>query len=136
MQQNAFSILASPKSFTVLAETPEEKSGWMAAINKAIAADPRAAQKAKAPVWLPDNDAPQCSLCRSAFSLLHRRHHCRNCGGVVCSNCSKHEFKLEFSGKNERVCDRCYEMLYQEWRSGSARSRQSVYMPKPGGGAK
>ena len=57
-------------------------------------------------------------------------HNCRNCGGVVCSNCSKHEFKLEFSGKNERVCDRCYEMLYQDWRSGSARSRQSVYLPK------
>ena len=38
--------------------------------------------------WVPDAEAPICSLCKAPFGLLFRRHHCRQCLQVVCGNCS------------------------------------------------
>ncbi|XP_053812617.1 lateral signaling target protein 2 homolog isoform X2 [Vidua chalybeata] len=32
------------------------------------------------PEWVPDSTCSQCSACRSPFTLLRRRHHCRSCG--------------------------------------------------------
>ncbi|XP_030813278.1 lateral signaling target protein 2 homolog isoform X2 [Camarhynchus parvulus] len=32
------------------------------------------------PEWVPDSSCSQCSACRSPFTLLRRRHHCRSCG--------------------------------------------------------
>lgn len=34
------------------------------------------------PEWVPDSTCSQCSACRSPFTLLRRRHHCRSCGRV------------------------------------------------------
>jgi len=31
----------------------------------------------------------QCTVCQNIFSLANRKHHCRGCGVVVCSSCSK-----------------------------------------------
>jgi hypothetical protein len=36
--------------------------------------------------WQPDR--PECSLCSGSFSMLNKRHHCRQCGQNVCSACS------------------------------------------------
>lgn len=33
-------------------------------------------------------DSKACPLCGASFSLLFRRHHCRNCGGLTCALCS------------------------------------------------
>ena len=41
--------------------------------------------------WVPDAEAPLCSCCAQPFSLLRRRHHCRECLQVVCSACSPDE---------------------------------------------
>jgi hypothetical protein len=41
-----------------------------------------------AAVWVPDDAADACTQCRSKFTLLRRRHHCRACGAVVCQSCS------------------------------------------------
>lgn len=41
--------------------------------------------------WTADKAAPQCELCRTHFTLLERRHHCRNCGRCVCNSCSPPE---------------------------------------------
>ncbi|KAI0641174.1 FYVE zinc finger-domain-containing protein [Trametes meyenii] len=40
--------------------------------------------------WKPDSQAAHCDtfLCRKAFSIFERRHHCRKCGGVFCGECS------------------------------------------------
>lgn len=40
--------------------------------------------------WIPDAQAPFCSSCHKAFNWRFRRHHCRICGKVFCSNCSQH----------------------------------------------
>ena len=40
--------------------------------------------------WQYDEVQPNCSnpSCRSTFTLLNRRHHCRLCGHVFCHNCT------------------------------------------------
>jgi len=60
--------------------------------------------------WVPDEEGAGCSLCHTEFSLTLRRHHCRKCGGLVCSSCSNHFLVLdatENGGTPVRVCDRC-----------------------------
>ena len=53
------------------------------------------------PLWVPDQMAPLCNVCSSAFSILRRRHHCRMCGQVVCHSCSHHP-------RGKRICSACY----------------------------
>eukprot|EP00931_Biecheleriopsis_adriatica_P123443 TRINITY_DN9848_c0_g2_i4.p1 TRINITY_DN9848_c0_g2~~TRINITY_DN9848_c0_g2_i4.p1 ORF type:complete len:284 (+),score=64.59 TRINITY_DN9848_c0_g2_i4:105-956(+) len=43
-------------------------------------------------VWA--QDADKCSICSSAFNLINRRHHCRNCGINVCQKCSPYRVHL------------------------------------------
>ena len=38
--------------------------------------------------WIADKDAIACTKCNSEFTTLRRRHHCRNCGGLFCNDCS------------------------------------------------
>ena len=40
--------------------------------------------------WVPDTMKRNCEICNAKFSkFFKRRHHCRQCGGVVCDGCSK-----------------------------------------------
>ncbi|XP_015520780.1 lateral signaling target protein 2 homolog [Neodiprion lecontei] len=67
----------------------------------------------RAPAWIPDQDAPRCMACHAAFTVVRRRHHCRNCGKVFCGRCSNNNVPLPRYGhtKPVRVCNRCF--LYQ-----------------------
>jgi hypothetical protein len=38
--------------------------------------------------WMPDSHSSKCMICSRDFNLLFRRHHCRNCGYLICSKCS------------------------------------------------
>ncbi|XP_059681568.1 lateral signaling target protein 2 homolog [Gavia stellata] len=62
------------------------------------------------PEWVPDSTCSQCSACRSPFTLLRRRHHCRSCGKIFCARCSPHAVALPHYGhlKPVRVCTHCY----------------------------
>jgi len=46
------------------------------------------------PQWLKDEDVTSCLICKEAFSLLKRRHHCRSCGKIYCSSCCKTKRKI------------------------------------------
>ncbi len=71
--------------------------------------------------WDSNDSSSVCILCTAAFSMFrNRRHHCRQCGRLVCENCSARKMKLENNThfnpnvKNDslqRVCDPCYLML-------------------------
>lgn len=39
------------------------------------------------PIWHADEKSPVCDKCSAPFTFTHRRHHCRRCGEVVCSDC-------------------------------------------------
>lgn len=37
--------------------------------------------------WKSDSEASQCEKCAKEFGIFRRRHHCRQCGGLYCSDC-------------------------------------------------
>lgn len=51
--------------------------------------------------------------CRQAkFTVVNRRHHCRNCGYVICGDCSKRRFLLVAQSEEPlRVCNTCFDSL-------------------------
>jgi len=115
--KNGWLICSRGKSFAVYAATATEKQEWMAHIKKCIddliRKSGKKAADSYAAVWVPDNEATKCMHCKKAeFSLIHRRHHCRKCGMVVCNECSNKRFLLpEQSSKPLRVCLSCYDEL-------------------------
>lgn len=67
------------------------------------------------PKWLPDSSASACMLCNVRFHpIMCTRHHCRFCGGVFCSECTKGRSLLPMkfrTADTERVCDVCFVRL-------------------------
>lgn len=63
-----------------------------------------------APCWLPDDFVDACMSCRIPFTLIRRRHHCRNCGKIFCARCSSNSVPLPRFGhtKAVRVCNSCF----------------------------
>lgn len=53
--------------------------------------------------WVDDSEAPNCMRCSKTFTFFVRRHHCRECGYVICKECSGGT-----SGK-QRKCVSCKE---------------------------
>lgn len=40
--------------------------------------------------WVSDDQVTQCFSCRVKFGYFTRKHHCRGCGRIFCSDCSKY----------------------------------------------
>ena len=61
--------------------------------------------------WIPDDLKTACMICKERFSIANRRHHCRNCGCLVCGACSQHDAVLPAASYFEpvRVCSACFE---------------------------
>ena len=62
--------------------------------------------------WVPDGVVPACMKCREPFKLK-RRHHCRNCGHVICGSCSSKSIELPEVGHLTpvTVCDSCHTII-------------------------
>jgi hypothetical protein len=60
--------------------------------------------------WILDEDIQSCMECQVEFNFLTRRHHCRACGNIICSNCSPYKATIptldELNGS--RVCVNCF----------------------------
>ena len=41
-------------------------------------------KRSESEVWIEDDEAPNCFVCKEEFGFFLRRHHCRRCGNVVC----------------------------------------------------
>lgn len=67
----------------------------------------------EAPRWIEDSDAASCFRCRTEFSTMRRRHHCRACGQIFCHACSSKQAPIPKYGieKEVRVCDSCFDKL-------------------------
>ncbi|CAB3403287.1 unnamed protein product [Caenorhabditis bovis] len=115
--KNGWIIKTPAKSFAVYAATATEKKEWMLHIQRCVSdllekGNKRPATE-HAAVWIPDGEANKCMECgRTQFNLVQRRHHCRNCGRVVCAACSSKSFRIDnLNKKPVRVCDTCFARL-------------------------
>uniref|UniRef100_A0AAV1T6C4 FYVE-type domain-containing protein n=1 Tax=Peronospora matthiolae TaxID=2874970 RepID=A0AAV1T6C4_9STRA len=88
--------------------------------------------------WESDVHVATCRLCHSDFSLVKRRHHCRHCGRVMCSDCSCFVY-FEFSRRKHRVCATCNNQLLagqDAYERETVTSSPVQMVPRPcGGGA-
>ncbi|XP_019635887.1 PREDICTED: RUN and FYVE domain-containing protein 2-like isoform X5 [Branchiostoma belcheri] len=66
-------------------------------------------------VWTDDKDVTDCRQCEKQFSVSRRKHHCRNCGGIFCNDCSDNKMPLPSSAKPVRVCDQCHTKLLERY---------------------
>ena len=62
--------------------------------------------------WIKDKQSNECLSCHSEFGLFTRRHHCRLCGGLYCSDCSNQTVDLtKFRLDSVRVCSPCFQVV-------------------------
>ena len=72
--------------------------------------------------WIPDTHVDKCEDCEVLFGYLTRKHHCRSCGKIFCSNCLNYKFMLDNSTVSwndywygstdlKRVCGKCFTQL-------------------------
>jgi hypothetical protein len=79
--------------------------------------------------WIMDSETSSCMSCETAFGLFVRKHHCRQCGEIVCYSCSNqrlHLPSLEEAG-GSRVCTRCMDRLYQDALERRQKLNRKVY---------
>lgn len=83
-----------------------------------------------APEWV---DSDLCQRCRTPFTVTNRKHHCRNCGGVFCGECSSKRMKLDHLGIDQevRVCDGCHKKLSLPGGKGQGRGGGSSFSFTP-----
>ncbi|CBJ32496.1 conserved unknown protein [Ectocarpus siliculosus] len=81
----------------------------------------RAAEAFSSPVWHEPTPNSTCAECQSVFRpvLQRRRHHCRNCGRLVCTTCAlrfwpkhmlPHSYRTSSTERRVRVCRTCYSV--------------------------
>jgi WD repeat and FYVE domain-containing protein 3 len=69
--------------------------------------------KVRADNWERDSHVDGCRHCRVKFSFSERKHHCRNCGGIFCNNCSRYRVEIPRLNifKPSRVCQSCFSQI-------------------------
>eukprot|EP00494_Astrolonche_serrata_P031647 UN31916 len=115
--KNVFEIKSETKSFMAYTETVQEKKEWLKlfqdCIKKFRSSEEQRGRKVRkiartAPVWMPDSYSDTCLICKDPFTLFKRRHHCRICGRLTCSNCRKNTLP-DLTGKDVPACNICDE---------------------------
>lgn len=76
-------------------------------------------------------NAKNCSFCGAGFTLVKRKHHCRNCGKTACDACSVKEAAIPAYGfaTPVRVCSPCYETLTRPAEKPSTNSTSNAPPP-------
>lgn len=83
--------------------------------------------------WMKDDTVKECYLCQAPFSAFRRKHHCRTCGCIFDSKCTKLVEGDKFGVQGTlRVCKRCLEAMHRRV-DGSASDEsgdEQSFMPK------
>ncbi|SCU84610.1 LAFA_0D10924g1_1 [Lachancea sp. 'fantastica'] len=91
--------------------------------------------------WIADNKRHACHYCHRIFTFWERKHHCRHCGDIFCSQHVRHWLYLDDgakfliggagAGALSKICDGClqeYDTLVRE--GPSVEAAQSNERPK------
>ncbi|KAK1929216.1 Hepatocyte growth factor-regulated tyrosine kinase substrate [Phytophthora citrophthora] len=81
-----------------------------------------------APHWVHNRERLGCRICDAKFGLSRRRHHCRLCGEVCCSECCpKMDVALPDVGSTSvRVCIGCVQKRRKSCESSASSSSTAV----------
>ncbi|KAH0788724.1 putative Rho guanine nucleotide exchange factor [Histomonas meleagridis] len=106
------------KSFILYFNTSNERDQWEADINEAIKniREHQIIKKYKeAPIWTPDCLINECCNCHHPLSFFTRKHHCRSCGKIFCSDCLSHKVIMKnISNEPCKVCDQCFKRINKQ----------------------
>lgn len=83
--------------------------------------------------WIPDRKATACMVpgCTTKFNMLNRRHHCRQCGNLICRSCVGYApVKKGASYARDKVCPACYTNIAEKWEGVID---EAVFTPPPDG---
>ncbi|XP_075693213.1 pleckstrin homology domain-containing family F member 1 isoform X2 [Rhinoderma darwinii] len=135
--RNRWMLKTPKKSFVVCAASFTEREEWISHIKQCTSSlmaktGRRPSTKHAAP-WIPDKATDICMRCtKTKFTTLTRRHHCRNCGFVVCQDCSQYRFVIPFlSSKPLRVCSFCHRKLISDKEAEENEKRRAREMQMP-----
>lgn len=99
-------VLDSPSSTTANESAPSAKvvSDMLSAAGQGYSG---LKLTTSAPEWAADKDYPACACCLRKFDQLWRRHHCRGCGIIFCSNCTPPPRLMLPAGFGKKEPQRC-----------------------------
>jgi hypothetical protein len=124
-------IYAPMKSFILRFEEEHERDAWNSAFQEAIVnakAQRRVPPYKEAPIWIPDAVSNTCMECGVELSFFRRRHHCRNCGKIMCSKCLPKRIILRHISETvpSKVCKRCADEVEREASLGKVAEDRTV----------
>lgn len=72
--------------------------------------------------WMPDSVSKECYECCEKFTTFRRRHHCRVCGQIFCSQCCNEQIPGKIFGctGDLRVCTYCCKVVLSYLQSTDA----------------
>lgn len=77
--------------------------------------------------WMKDENATSCFRCSRPFTTFRRRHHCRICGQIFCSSCTRVVSTSALGGmRSIRCCDNCDEALHAQNSSSDEEDTTAV----------
>merc|ERR1712060_367909 len=86
------------------------------------------ASKVGRETWLADETVKHCMECGCSFDFFTRRHHCRACGRLLCSKCSRYQIEFtpesrrcesSYIEKKKRVCKLCFDKISARRKHGT-----------------
>lgn len=115
-ESKSFTFLSTKKSFDIICKDVMTRDRWFKALQRCIKETRESSNKEVATVfaapWNPDETTMHCMLCKSKFTMLNRKHHCRSCGRVICGSCGKFKRVLQnIAEKPERICVNCNDEI-------------------------
>ena len=85
---------AATSQYSMQNSTPIDTNRPLPQVPSAVVPRARLTGEIVLPRWQPDTEVSECPICGKPFAFWFRKHHCRKCGRVVCSNCSPHRITI------------------------------------------
>lgn len=96
-------------------------SGSYCVSESRLVSNPLSILDRSSPLWYNARKAKECHSCGTGFSLLVRKHHCRACGLVMCSDCVPRSTVVS---QHTSECERIVKVIYPPERGDYSVSKK------------